>query len=114
MLSTASPAAGASADGEILRIRLEQAAGAKTFGAESQLVAANLLWTEAFDSVPEVMPDLPGRLEHPIETATGGAALADEVLRRLGLDGLHDRLETWNRSSDSRSEPPDPEKLLAD
>ncbi len=114
MLSTASPAAWASAEGEILRIRLEQAAGAKTFGAESPLVAANLLRTEAFDSVPDVMPDLPGRLEHPIETATGGAALADEVLRRLGLDGLHDRLEMWNRSSDSQSDPPDPEKLLTD
>jgi hypothetical protein len=114
LLSAASPAAWASADGEILRIRLEQAAGAKTFGAESLLVTANLLWTEAFDIVPDVMPDLPERLAQPIETAIGGTELADEVLRRLGLDGLHDRLEMWNRSSASQSDPLDPDKLLTD
>ena len=97
-----------------MRIRLEQAAGAKTFGAESALVAANLLRTEAFDPIPDAMPDLPELLEQPIETATGGAALADEVLRRLGLDGLHDKLEMWNRSSDSQSDPSDPDKLWTD
>jgi hypothetical protein len=114
LLSATSPATPASADGEILRIRLEQAVGAKIFGVESALIAANLLKAEAFDSVPDAMPDLLERLAQPIETATGGAALADEVLRRLGLDGLHDKLDMWNRSSDSQSDPPDPDKLLTD
>jgi hypothetical protein len=114
LLSATSPATPASADGEILRIRLEQAARAKIFGAESALVAANLVRTEAFDSIPDAMPDLLERLAQPIETATGGAALADKVLRWLGLDGLHDKLDMWNRSSNSQSDPPDPDKLLAD
>lgn len=114
LLSATSPATPALADREILRIRLEQAVETKILGAESALVAANLLRTEAFDSVPDAMPDLPERLAQPIETATGAAALADEVLRRLGLDGLRDTLETWNRLSDSQSDPPDPDKLLTD
>jgi hypothetical protein len=80
-----------------LRARLTQEAIAKSFGAESVRVAANLLETEVFDAAAEVMPDLTERLERPIETATSGADFADMIVRRLGLGDMPGKLDKWHQ-----------------
>ena len=80
-----------------LKALLTQAAIAKTFGADSLRVAANLLATEAFDAAAEVMPDLAERLERPIDTAAGGADFSDRIVRRLGLGDMPGRLDKWQR-----------------
>ncbi|QQP90263.1 hypothetical protein IGS68_03105 [Skermanella sp. TT6] len=79
------------------RERLERAALAKAAGIDALLVPANLLETEAFDVPDGVQPLLADLLRRPIETATGGADLADRVIRRLGLENAADMLGSWGR-----------------
>jgi hypothetical protein len=94
-----------------LRALLTQAAIAK-FGGDSVRVAANLLGTEAFDAAAEVMPDLVGRLDRPIDTATGGADFADGIVRRLGLDDMPGRLAKWHLRSGTVLKPSDLDRIL--
>ncbi|UEM04424.1 hypothetical protein JL101_002990 [Skermanella rosea] len=79
------------------RERLERAVLAKAAGIDALLVPANLLETEAFDVPDSVQPLLADLLRRPIETATGGADLADRVIRRLGLENAADLLGSWGR-----------------
>ncbi|MGF7208101.1 hypothetical protein GGE65_002679 [Skermanella aerolata] len=113
LLFSAVSQAGEPAERSALRLRLERAAESKTFGAESLHVAANLLTTEAFDAPTDVMPDLPERMMHPVETATGAAALADEAVGRLGLAGLPESLRTGKLPSGPVLAPSGLEKVLA-
>jgi hypothetical protein len=91
------------------RDRLTRAASAKAFGIEALSVPNNLFKAEGFEEAEEITADLAAGLANPIETVIGGAAFADRVAARLGLNGIADKIREWGRpgTSDSPSLTPD-------